>query len=164
MRMATFFAFQTTCYLNGHSFIEQPSTAGAQSCQHHLSQVRQRFSGCRERRGFAGGRRQAEPCHHPREARLGRSSPIRSARRSISRFLFDLADRILPQLHLQKALPPTRSSHAAVSWGCGGSQPSTSPKSSGSGYTARSPASSRPSSTRSSMAITSIGPTSSRPS
>jgi len=88
MRVATFFPFQTTYYLNAHNYIEQ-----------ELNRAQ-----CRRR---TGGRRQIEPRHHPRAARLLDSDPgaevLRQgaqAHQSLA-LLFDLADRILPQLHLQ---------------------------------------------------------------
>ena len=66
MRVASFFPFQTTYYLNGHSFIEQ-----------ELNRVRIAFRKTdnalprrRRRRCTAGCRRQAEPRNHPQTARL----------------------------------------------------------------------------------------------
>ena len=63
MRVASFFPFRTSYYLNGHSFIEQ-------ELKHRLPQDRQCLSGRRQCGGAAGCRRPAEPGDHPQAARL----------------------------------------------------------------------------------------------
>src|SRR6185436_16512615 len=66
MRVASFFPFQTTYYLNGHSFIEQE----LKRAQIGLPQDRQRLPRRRRRRRAASRRRQTQPANHPPTARL----------------------------------------------------------------------------------------------
>jgi hypothetical protein len=94
MRVATFFPFQATYYLNGHSFIEQELNRANIAFRKNDNAFLTVDNVEALQRGSTTG-----------PSSWGRSSPTRSARRSISRVLFDLADRILPQLHLQEAFP-----------------------------------------------------------
>ena len=106
MRVGSFFPFQTTYYLNGHSFIEQELTRA----QGRLSQERQRLPGDRRCRCVASGRRQIEPGHHPQTARLLDSDPGTEILRQGAQaaqpvaLLCHLPDRVLPQLRFQAQL------------------------------------------------------------
>jgi len=66
MRVASFFPFQTTYYLNGHSFIEQELNRARIG----FRKTDNAFLARRRRRCTAGCRRQAEPGNHPQTARL----------------------------------------------------------------------------------------------
>jgi hypothetical protein len=66
MRVASFFPFQTTYYLNGSQF----HRTGTDLCADRLPQERQCVPGTGRDRRAAGRRRSAEPGHHPKTARL----------------------------------------------------------------------------------------------
>ena len=106
VRVASFFPFQTTYYLNGHSFIE----AGAEASGDRLPQARQRLPRRRRRGRAAGGGRPAEPGDHPPAPRLLDPGPRTEVLKEGARqaqpvtLLRHLPDRVLPQLHLQASL------------------------------------------------------------
>ena len=66
LRVASFFPFQTTYYLNGHSFIEQE----LKRAQIGFRKNDNAFLAVDDVGGAAGGRRPAQPGDHPRAARL----------------------------------------------------------------------------------------------
>ena len=106
MRVASFFPFQTTYYLNGHSFIEQELNRA----QDRLPQERQRLPGRRRCGGAAGRRRPAQPGSHPQAAGLLDPDPGPEVFQEGARgdepvaLLRRQPDRVLPQLHFQAPL------------------------------------------------------------
>ena len=134
MRVATFFPFQTTYYLNGHSFIEQ-----------ELNRANIAFR--KNDNAFLG----VENVEALQAAADKLSPAIIRERLDYWTFILGpkFSDKERKKINLSRFYSISQIEYC---------------QSSGSGYTARSPASSRPSSTRSSMAITSIAPTSSTPS
>jgi hypothetical protein len=166
MRVASFFPFQTTYYLNGHSFIEQElnraqvgfrkndnaflaidDVAALQAAADRLSPeiIRKRLDYWTLVLGpkFSAKER--------KQLNLSRFYP--SPRSSTAATSFSSATS-----------PSTSCSSAAANSACGGSPPTRLPRSSEPVLTARCAASSPPSSIRSSMAIMSFAPTSNTPS
>src|SRR5436305_10470514 len=107
MRVATFFPFQTTYYLNGHNFIEQELNRKKIAFRKNDNA----FLAVADVGALQAAARQTEPRHHPRAARLLDPDPGAEVLGQGAQedqalaLLFDLADRILPQLHLQEELP-----------------------------------------------------------
>ncbi len=113
MRVASFFPFQTTYYLNGHSFIEQElkrAQIGFRKTDNAFLAVDdpgfRRGRLCRA----ASRRRQTQPANHPYTARLLDRDPGpevlhqgTQAAQSLT-LLCDRPDRVLSQLHLQAQL------------------------------------------------------------
>ena len=107
VRVASFFPFHATYWLNGHSFIEQELKRKPD----RLPQKRQRLPGRGRCGGSAGGRRPAEPGDHPQTTRLLDPDPGTEVLQEGTQpdepvaLLRHRADRVLPQLHFQTPLP-----------------------------------------------------------
>ena len=106
VRVASFFPFQTTYYLNGHSFIEQElKRAGI-----GFRKDDNAFLAVDDVGGAAGVGRPAEPGDHPPAPRLLDPDPRTEVLKEGARqaqpvtLLRHLPDRVLPQLHLQASL------------------------------------------------------------
>jgi hypothetical protein len=116
MRVASFFPFQTTYYLNGHSFIEQELTRA----QVGFRKNDNAFLAIDERRSVASRRRQIEPGHHPQTARLLDSDPGTEILRQGAQaaqpvaLLCHLPDRVLPQLRFQAQLSHSQTVRAQL--------------------------------------------------
>ena len=106
VRVASFLPFQTTYYLNGHSFIEQELKRAGIGFRKHDNA----FLAVDEVARAAGGGRPAEPGDHPPAPRLLDPGPRTEVLEEGARqaqpvtLLRHLADRVLPQLHLQTSL------------------------------------------------------------
>jgi hypothetical protein len=107
MRVASFLPFQTSYYLNGHSFIEQE----LKRAQISFRKTDNAFLAVDVRHRAAGRRRQAQCPHHPSTPRLLNPDPetevLRQGTQTVPAvtLLFDRPDRVLPQLHLQAPFP-----------------------------------------------------------
>jgi hypothetical protein len=116
MRVASFFPFRTSYYLNGHSFIEQElkraqigfrKTDNAFLDVDNVAALQAAADKCG---GAAGCRRQAEPGDHPQAARLLDPDPRAEILRQGTRadeavtLLCHQSDRVLSQFHLQAEL------------------------------------------------------------
>ena len=104
MRVATFFPFQTTYYLNGHSFIEQELNRAKIGFRKDDNA----FLAVDDVTALQAAADKLSPAIIRERLRLtGPSNPRAEVLRqgaqriNLSRFSFDLANRILPQLHLQ---------------------------------------------------------------
>src|SRR6516165_5813224 len=106
MRVATFFPFQTTYYLNGHSFIEQELNRANIAFRKNDNA----FLAVDSVEALQAAADKLSPAII-REARLLDLHPGAEVLRQGAQedqslaLVFDLADRILPQLHLQEAFP-----------------------------------------------------------
>jgi hypothetical protein len=107
MRVGSFFPFQTSYYLNGHSFIEQE----LKRAQIGLRKTDNAFLAVDDVAALQAAGEQAECRHHPPAARLLDPDPgtevLRQGTQAVPpvTLLCDRPDRVLPQLHLQASLP-----------------------------------------------------------
>jgi hypothetical protein len=110
VRMASFFPFHATYWLNGHSYMERYGT-GTEAEQHRLSQGRQRLSDRGRCGRVAGCRRPSQSPDYPQATGLLDAHPRAEVFKEGTQpdgfvaLLLHRSDRVLSELHFQTPLP-----------------------------------------------------------